>query len=244
MNKNKAFSVLAVGTALAVLASCTNLDAVEKDSTVIPASTGGFKPLNVADNLQTSYNNLGNNFSNQADIYALGEHTSAEMIPPTRGVDWGDNGVWRTLDQHTWDPTHSWVLNSWNSLNSEVFKATQILASSPSATQAAEAKVLRAWNMSHVLDYWGQVPFREVSEGVDDNPKVKTRAEAFDFIVKDLTEAIPALTEAKSTVSENPVITKAAANYLLAKMYLNKAVYTSANQKVRPRSTKPIWIWW
>ena len=239
MNKNNAFSVLTVGTALAVLASCTNLDPIEKDSTVIPVVTGeAFKPLNVADNLQTSYNNLGNNFANQADIYALGEHTSAEMIPPTRGVDWGDNGVWRTLDQHTWDPTHSWVLNSWNSLNSEVFKCTQILASGPSATQAAETKVIRAWNMSHVLDYWGQVPFREVAEGVDDSPKVKTRAEAFDFIVKDLTEAIAALPEAKATVSENPTMTKAAANFLLAKMYLNKAVYTSANPEGTPAFNK------
>lgn len=229
MNKNIAFKSIGLATTLAVLASCTNLDVVEKDSLVVKATGGGFKSVNVADALQASYNNLGNNFSDQGGIYSLGEHPTAEMIPPTRGVDWGDNGVWRTLDQHTWDATHSNVLGSWNNLNSEVFKATQILASSPSAAQAAEAKFLRAWNMFHVMDYWGQVPFRETTEGVDDFPKVKTRAEAFDFIVKDLTEALPALTEAKTTVSENPAATKAAANYLLAKLYLNKAVYTSTS---------------
>lgn len=227
MNKTIAFKAFGVSAALSVLASCTNLSVVEKDSLVVQ-STGGFKSVNVADALQASYNNLGGNFSDQGGIYSLGEHTSAEMIPPTRGVDWGDNGVWRTLDQHTWDPTHSNVLGSWNNLNSEVFKCTQILASSPTAAQAAEAKFLRAWNMSYVLDYWGQVPYRETTEGVDDYPKVKSRADAFDFMIKDLTEALPALSEAKVASSENPTATKAAANYLLAKLYLNKAVFTAA----------------
>ncbi|MEZ0538414.1 RagB/SusD family nutrient uptake outer membrane protein [Fibrella arboris] len=229
MNNNIAFKTLGITTVLAVLASCTNLESVEKDSLVVKSSGGGTTVADVPSALQASYNNLGNNFSDQANIYALGEHPTAEMIPPTRGVDWGDNGVWRTLDQHTWDPTHSWILNAWNNLNSEVFKCTQILASSPTASQAAQAKFLRAWNMAHVLDYWGQVPFRETSEGVNDNPKVKSRAEAFDFIVKDLTEALPALAEASPASADNPVATKASANYLLAKMYLNKAVYTSTN---------------
>lgn len=224
---NTALKILTVSTALGLLASCTDLNVVEKDSLVVK-SAGGFKSVDVAQSLQAVYNDLGGQFSDQANIYALGEHTSAEMIPPTRGVDWGDNGVWRTLDQHTWDATHSWNLNAWNNLNSQVFKCTQILASSPTPAQAAEAKFLRAWNMFYVMDYWGQVPFRETTEGVNDNPKVKSRSEAFDFILKDLTEALPALSEAKPASSDNSTATKAAANYLLAKLYLNKAVFKAA----------------
>lgn len=227
MNNTIAFKVLSIGTLLTVLSSCTDLNVVEKDSLVVK-SAGGFKSIDVAQSLQAVYNDLGNQFADQANIYALGEHTSAEMIPPTRGVDWGDNGVWRTLDQHTWDATHSWNLGAWNNLNSQVFKCTQILASSPTPAQAAEAKFLRAWNMFYVMDYWGQVPIRETTEGVNDNPKVKTRSEAFDLIVKDLTDALPALAEAKPSLSDNPTATKAAANYLLAKLYLNKAVYKAA----------------
>ncbi|RYC68472.1 RagB/SusD family nutrient uptake outer membrane protein [Spirosoma sordidisoli] len=227
MNTHITSKVLSMTAVLAVLSSCTDLNVVEKDSLVVK-SAGGFKSVDVAQSLQAVYNDLGNQFSDQANIYALGEHTTAEMIPPTRGVDWGDNGVWRTLDQHTWDATHSWNLNAWNNLNSQVFKCTQILASSPTPAQAAQAKFLRAWNMFYVMDYWGQVPFREATEGVNDNPKVKSRSEAFDFILKDLTEALPALTEANPASSDNSIGTKAAANYLLAKLYLNKAVFKSA----------------
>jgi starch-binding outer membrane protein, SusD/RagB family len=227
MKTNFVLKTLSFSIALGVLSSCTDLKVVEKDSLVVQ-STGGFKSVDVTSSLQAIYNDVGNQFSDQANIYALGQHTTAEMIPPTRGVDWGDNGVWRTLDQHTWDATHSSNLGAWNNLNSQVFKCTQILASSPTPVQAAETKFLRAWNMFYVMDYWGQVPFREATEGVSDNPKVKTRSEAYDFILKDLTEALPLLTEAKATSAENSIATKAAANYLLAKLYLNKAVFKAA----------------
>lgn len=230
MKNSLVLSALTTGAFIAAMSACTDLNVKETSSIVVPASSSGtFAGLpNVADALQASYNNLGNNFSDQANIYSLGVHTTAEMIPPTRGVDWGDNGVWRTLDQHTWDATHSGILNSWNNLNSEVFKTTQIIATTSSTpSQVAQAKFLRAWNMFHVMDYWGQVPYRDVNQGVNDNPKVMTRSEAFDFIVKDLTEALPALSEASATVAENAVASKASANYLLAKLYLNKAVYKS-----------------
>ncbi|CCG98993.1 RagB/SusD domain protein [Fibrella aestuarina BUZ 2] len=230
MKNSLVLSALTTGAFIAAMSACTDLTVKETSSIVVPASSAGtFAGLpNVADALQASYNNLGNNFSDQANIYSLGVHTTAEMIPPTRGVDWGDNGVWRTLDQHTWDATHSGILNSWNNLNSEVFKTTQIIATSSSTpAQVAQAKFLRAWNMFHVMDYWGQVPYRDVNQGVNDNPKVMTRSEAFDFIVKDLTEALPALSEASATAAENAVASKASANYLLAKLFLNKAVYKS-----------------
>ena len=39
--------------------------------------------------------------------------------------------------------------------------------------------------MWHVLDYWGQVPFREVTEGADVDPRVLSSSEAYDFVLKD-----------------------------------------------------------
>lgn len=213
-------------TALSLLVgACTDLELTEKDSIVVSSTSGTFKG-NPTELLAASYKDLGA-YTDQANIYALGQHPTAEMIPPTRGVDWGDNGVWRTLDQHTWDPTHSWNLNAWNQLNSFVYKTNQILASSPSAAQAAQAKFLRAWNMFLVMDYWGQVPFREVTDGVDVNPKVLTRAQAFDFIEKDLNDALAGLDKV-GPGAENGKASKAAANALLAKLYLNKAVYKSS----------------
>ena len=211
---------------LVLFAACTDLTVQEIDSTIVE-STEGAATGDPTELLSSAYQDLGT-FTDQANIYALGVHPTDEMLPPTRGVDWGDNGVWRTLHAHTWDATHSWILNAWNQLNSRAFKCNQILASNPNSLQAAEAKFLRALYMSYVVDYWGQVPFREANEGADVDPRVMNRTEAFDFIIKDLTEALPDL-PATGPSASNPTASKAAANLLLTRMYLNKAVYTASD---------------
>jgi len=214
-----------VGSSL--IFACTNLEVDEKDSVVVESSDAGFVAGDPTELLSSAYADLSA-LTDQANVYSLFDHTSDEMIPPTRGVDWGDNGVWRTLHAHTWDPTHSYVLNSWNQLNQRAFKCNQILASNPSAQEAAEAKFLRAFYTWQVMDLFGQVPFREVDEGVDVDPRVFSRSEAFDFIVKDLTEALSDLPDTGSSPT-NSTATQAAAHAMLARLYLNKAVYTADN---------------
>jgi hypothetical protein len=206
--------------------SCTDLQTHEVDSAVI-TSSGGSVAGNPTELLASSYKDLGT-FTNQDGVYSLYEHTSDELIPPTRGTDWGDNGVWRSLYSHTWDPTHQYVLDAWNNLNQRVFKDTQILASSPDDLQAAQSKFLRAFFMYHVMDLFGKVPFRNFGEGVEVNPKVMTRSEAFDYIEKDLLEALPKL-PATGPKFDNSGATQAAANALLARLYLNKAVYKAVD---------------
>ncbi|MBK8635403.1 MAG: RagB/SusD family nutrient uptake outer membrane protein [Saprospiraceae bacterium] len=227
MRHIKKIFAIGVTASLLLTSACTDLVNEERDSIVLPVTTDGFAKVNVPSFLEAAYKDLSA-YTDQNNIYALGQHTSAEMIPPTRGVDWGDNGVWRTLDAHTWDATHSAVLNAWNQLNQRAYRCNEILASDANPQQAAEAKFLRALNMHLVMDYFGQVPFREVTQGVDDLPNILSRSEAFDFIVKDLTEAIPQL-PSKGPSTSNTVATKAAANFLLAKLFLNSAVYKSAN---------------
>lgn len=208
------------------ISACTNLEPEIRDSQLREGTGGVFVPGDPADALVTSYKDLGT-ITDQAGIYSLYDHTSDEMIPPTRGTDWGDNGVWRTLHAHTWDATHSYILSSWNLLNERVYRCNQVLASNPNAQQAAEAKFLRAFYMFHVMDLFGQVPFRNVDEGVTVNPKVYTRAEAFDFITRDLEEALPNLPTAGPSAT-NSRASKASANALLARLYINKAVYKAA----------------
>lgn len=208
---------------------CTDLKVDYTDSVYTPI-TGNTFAGNANDLLASAYNDM-NAFSDQANIYSLYEHTSDEMIPPTRGTDWGDNGIWRTLHAHTWDATHAYISNSWNQLNGRVFKCNQVLASTnpaPTTEQIAEAKFLRAFYMFHVMDLWGKVPFREVGEGVDVDPRVLSRSEAFDFIEKDLTEALPNL-PVIGPGGDATKASKAAANTLLARLHLNKAVYKSTN---------------
>jgi starch-binding outer membrane protein, SusD/RagB family len=230
MKFNQISKFFLLGGLIAVsIAACTDLKVKEADSVVI-TTTGGMLDADAGAILASSYNDLGT-YTDQANIYALYEQVTDEMIPPTRGVDWGDNGVWRTLHAHTWDATHSWVLNSWNDLNSRVFTCTQGLAATkpaPTPLQTAELKFLRAFNMYHVMDLFGKVPFRNVGEDASVNPRVNTRSEAFDFIEKDILDALPLL-PAGGPATDNSKATKAAANTLLARLYLNKAVYKSTD---------------
>ncbi|MFN0216991.1 MAG: RagB/SusD family nutrient uptake outer membrane protein [Saprospiraceae bacterium] len=209
--------------------ACTDLEVETTDSILTPI-TGNTFAGDAGALLSSAYRKL-NQFQDQDQAYSLTAHTTDEMIPPTRGTDWGDNGVWRTLHAHTWDATHNYIIGSWNRLNESIFLCNQVLASTmpaPTTQQIAEAKFLRAFFMFHVMDFWGSVPFRNVSDGVDVNPRVYTRSEAFDFVEKDLTEALADL-PALSPGGDATLASKASANALLAKLYLNKAVYKAAN---------------
>jgi hypothetical protein len=76
-----------------------------------------------------------------------------------------------------------------------------------------------------VMDYWGQVPFRNPTDGPEVTPSVKTRAEAYDFIVKDLNDAIAGLPASDPTSSNKTRPVKATARFFLAKVKLQAAVY-------------------
>jgi len=220
-------TVIAVFALFAV--GCTDLVTKEVDSQVVKSGSDAAAAADIGGLLLNSYKNLGG-FTDQAAVYSLYEHVTDELKPPTRGVDWGDNGVWRTLYQHTWDASHANILGAWNNLNSNVYRANQVIQSTnpiPSAGQAAEAKVLRALNMWFAMDLWGQVPFRNITDGATVLPQVLSRSDAFDFILKDLNEALPVLS-AGAPANTNEVATKAVAQFLIARMYLNKAVYKSA----------------
>ncbi|MDT0643249.1 RagB/SusD family nutrient uptake outer membrane protein [Zunongwangia sp. F363] len=230
--KNKFIKTAFLLGAVLNFTACTDLELEETDSIFREDSGGGFSGVSdVPSALANNYNAIRDQLNTQENLYALQEVTTDEMLVPTRGTDWGDNGLWRSLHQHTWDPNHQFLLNSWNNNNRNVFNLSEIIAPESNANpqQIAEAKFLRAFSMFWVMDLFGQVPFRGVDEGADVDPGVMTRSEAFDFIMTDLTDALPDLRSAGPGAEAN-FATKAAAHYLLAKLYLNKHIYLSNAQ--------------
>ncbi|SDF71951.1 SusD family protein [Dyadobacter soli] len=229
MKKTKTYhkhKLVAFALFMFAMAGCTDLVNDEQDSVVRPPVEGSsFAPGNPTEMLASAYKDLGA-YNDQGNMWAMQENTTAECIPPTRSVDWGDNGVWRAYDTHNWTFTHPQLIATWNQLNRRAYKCNEIIASNPSARQAAQAKFLRAFNMYQVMDFFGKVPFREVTQGPKELPRVMTRSEAFDFIVKDLEEAIPDLVSLPPA-PQNGEASKEAAYFLLARLYLNKAVYKS-----------------
>jgi starch-binding outer membrane protein, SusD/RagB family len=228
INMKKMKRIMLVLVCFGPLSACTDLETKEVDSTVIKTDASGSTNIDPVAALEGSYNALGA-FTDQASIYSLIEHTSDELIPPTRGVDWSDNGVWRSLYTHTWDPSHSYINNAWNTLNQNAYNTQFVLeAGGVTDQQVAEAKFLRAFNRYYVIDFWGVLPERKTSEGVSVNPKVYSRAEGFDLVEQDLLEALDDLPTIDAGPVPQPVASKAAAHAMLSRLYLNKAVYTAA----------------
>ncbi len=206
--------------------SCTDLEIEQTDSFFDPSLSSDFTGVDPAASLDGLYGAMRGQIEDQANFYALAEVSSDELLVPTRGTDWGDNGVWRNLHDHNWDAVHSFIKNTWNNLNQNVYNATLIVdsRSGGSPQQVAEAKFLRAFNTYWLTDFYGQAPFRTPDEGPNVNPSVKTRAEAFDFAVQDLMEAIPDLPTSGPGSSLSRA-SKASAQFLLAKLYLNKFIF-------------------
>lgn len=195
---------------------CTKLNEQVYDSKVIRSGSNGS-----TSDLAGVYSQLHGQ-TNQANTYALQEHPTDEMMGPTRGTDWGDFGTWRKLHTHSWDQFHQQISDTWDELNTGVYRATQVInAPGVTAQIKAEASFLRAYFMFQVVDLFGQAPFRDPAAASDSNPIVYTRSAATDFIIKDLEFAEanlgPAANAGQASVS--------AADALLMKMYLNKAVY-------------------
>jgi hypothetical protein len=168
------------------------------------------------------YNDMRLPYQDQSRFWAAQEHTSDEVIGPTRGPDWDDNGKWRVLHNHTWTADHPDLNATFNELLQIVYKTTNILSFSPSAAQAADARFIRAFAMTSVLDGWGQLPFRPLGSSLSDDPIVYTGAEAVDFIISDI-EAI----KGDLPVSGPGFASQDAANALLMKLYLNKGAFAN-----------------
>lgn len=219
------YNKLIMGLFLVGAMGCTDLEIEETDSRFGNLS-GEFTGVDPESNLTNLFNSLRGQIETQENLYALNEVTSDEMLVPTRGTDWGDNGLWRTLHTQTWDANHNFVRGTWNSFNQMIFNATAIIdsRSNPSPDQAAQAKFIRAFAMFVLTDLYGQVPFRAPDEGPDVNPMVMSRQEALAFIETDLNEALSVLpVSGPSAELSRP--TKAAVRYLQAKILLNKHIY-------------------
>ncbi|MCO5946406.1 MULTISPECIES: RagB/SusD family nutrient uptake outer membrane protein [Mucilaginibacter] len=212
-----------IGTTCMAVLLITSMSCTKLNETVYGSKTVRTGNGSVSD-LAGVYNQL-NGQTNQANTYALQEHPTDEMMGPTRGTDWGDFGTWRKLHTHSWDQFHQQISDTWDELNTGVFRATQVITASGVSTQVkAEASFLRAYFMFQVVDLFGQAPFRDPAGASDANPSVFTRSAATDFIIKDLEFAEANLT----TPADIGHAGKAAADALLAKVYLNKAVYTAS----------------
>lgn len=213
--------------AIVGLSACTDLEIEETDSFIDEGFQGLADP---ASSVTQLYGQVWGHLGDQANTYALTEVTTDALLIPTRGADWGDNGRWRKLHQHEWGLEETDILTPFDQWNANQLLASQILDSRSNATAdaVADASFLRAYSMFMVLQFWGQVPFRDTALPSTELPSVLSGEEAVSFIISDLDAAISGLPAVSAGTGDLSRASKAAARFLKAKVLLNRHIY--ANQ--------------
>ena len=223
------------GYLLFSITGCSNLDEEALDGSIQSGGSAG--AVNTAAFLQTAYNGL-RDFQNQGTMFALDEMSGDDLVGPTRGGDWDDNGSWRQIHTHTWDPVHVEVRNSWNSLLSNVYNCNQVIYNNGTPTQILQARFLKAFYYYNVIDLFGSTPYREQGSDPTADAKVWSRTEATAFCISELEAILPSL---PARIPGDPSFVNAdAAHFLLAKLYLNKGVFNGSGTFAAADMTKVV----
>jgi starch-binding outer membrane protein, SusD/RagB family len=180
---------------------------------------GGGGGVTAASVLSGTYDAMRGPYQDQSRWWAAQEHTTDEVIGPTRAGDWDDNGVWRVMHSHQWDPNHAFLADTYNDLGRIVFSATDMLRLSPTPQQNAEARLLRAFAMFSLVEGWDQVPYRVNTADPIEVPQVRKGTAAMDYIISELEAIIPNLPAAPVNKANRD-----GAKALLMKCYLNRGV--------------------
>ncbi len=219
--KKKIYSLLLL-CSFAFLESCTDLKEEILDETL---SAAKLTDKQAADGIIAPvYARLPDIFLH-TNYFAIQEISTDEAILPYRGgTDWGDNGIYLAMHQHTYQSTDPNIRNTWNLILQGMSRAITAINTLPTLNDPnakvylAEARGMRAYYSMLTLDLFGLV---FVKEDIGETSKILRGEEAFQYIKNELLAVEPNL---DTTVGPGR-LSKGAVWGLLARLYLNAAVY-------------------
>ena len=180
------------------------------------------------------------------NVWGIQETTTGECMFPTRGTDWRDNGVWEQEYFHTWTPRHRDVNATWDQLNTGISSANTALFNLGEELSEdeeflwvyrAQAKFLRAFYEYCLLDIYGKYPVRDpFNLDFSTAPIIYERTEGFYRLINQVKDILPDM-KLRVASETTPDFKKAAYGeptrdaglMFLAKLYLNKEVYTGVS---------------
>lgn len=220
--------ILAAGLCAAALTSCTDLDVSPNSQyTQDPSKNSGVDPMLVVE-------------AKMADVYfhlsgTLGRRymeaqclSSDEFTAIAFNGGYYDDGTYAHQALHNSKATDA-SLDWYSDVTSGITKTNTILeelGSSASQQMTAPARAIRAYFTWILMDCFGDAPILEKVPAEGEVIPRSPRKQVAEWIEKELTEIIPYLTE---DVTENSYgkPTRWMAEALLAKLYINWAVYTA-----------------
>lgn len=219
--KNKIILFFGVMVLLTISRSCTKL----KETILDESSVTGLTEKQIADGtIAPVYAQLPNIYLH-TNLFALQEISTDEAILPYRGgTDWGDNGIYISLHRHETTSTDPNVRNTWGFITQSLSRAVTAINTlktnkDPNAAQyIAEARGMYAFYNMLALDLWGII---FVKEDIGATSTIVRGKEAVDYLEKELLAIEPLL----DNTTGPGRLTKAGVWGLLAKLYLNAAVW-------------------
>ncbi len=221
ISMNKKIAILFMFLGAIVIEGCTDLEEEILDE----SSATGLTSKQAADGIIAPvYGRLYDLF-NHTNYFAIQEISTDEAILPYRGgTDWGDNGIYIAMHQHTYTSTDPNLRNTWNFILQGISRAVSAINALPTIedenvpTYLAEARGMKVFYSMLSLDLFGLV---FVKDDLGSASKILRGAEAVEYLKNELVAIEPNL----STTAGPGRMTQAAAWGLLARLHLNAAVY-------------------
>src|SRR5699024_8000458 len=149
-----------------------------------------------------AYSNL-RTYTEVSGIWGVQEFTSDEMVLPTRGQHWYNDGMYQRYQRHNWHTEEGNTNIAWNDIFSGINTTNRLLHQFQEIEEKSEAlqliiyelRGLRAFWYFLALDMFGNVPLVTSYENADAAPATNSREEVFNFIEEELVSIIPNLSE-------------------------------------------------
>ena len=217
----KILALVLLFAGMAISDSCTKL----KEKVLDESSVTGLTDKQIAEgNIAPVYALLPELFKH-TNYFALQEISTDEGILPYRGgTDWGDNGIYVSLHRHETASSDPNVNGTWNQIVQSISRSVTAITAlatntySEAKTFQAEARGMRAYYNMLSLDLFG-LAFQK--EDPDATSTILRGEEAVNYIKSELLAVEPLL----DNTNKPGRLTKAAVWGLLARLYLNAAVY-------------------
>ncbi len=212
--------------------SCTKLD--EEVFSEIIAENFVFSKEDTPALLIPIYTPMRNLMCGYKNLIEINEESADGCVTPIRTTGWG--GI-KWLHLHEWISTFEFGPNVWNGCYNGINTVNRILGQIESGeikievgqdNVIAELKTVRAFYYWNLMDIFGNVPIVTDFSDVE-LPVQSTRQEVYDFIINEVNENLPLLSD-EVNVSTYGRFNKWAAKALLAKIYLNAEIYTGTPQ--------------
>lgn len=211
-----------LSAALLALVGCTDLNVdIKSQYTTFPDSEAAAEAVSA--NIYNSYRGtLGR------DHWMIQTLSSDEAAAVSLGTDWYDNGKYMQMTIHNWSTDNGMIPSIWNSAMNGINTCNQVLTllGNDDSEGAAPVRAMRAFYFFILMDNFGDVPL--VTKMTDEVIDRSSRADVCRFIESEILQIRDKLTTRVDETTYGKA-TRYMAEALLAKTYLNWAVYTAAD---------------